>query len=144
LAHGSPKVPGSAAELLVGCCWDIFYSSQTRYDSHAAVKLGRILFPIFAMALDLSEDFFDDKVLLIIIFRGFAMFHILQTRNAAAIMRVLHYPPQTGPVDDRIIGIGAHTEYAFVLYCVFCRKNQCISCSFEVRFATSRSDPVHG
>lgn len=26
-------------------------------------------------------------------------------------MRVLHYPPQTGPVDDRVIGIGAHTEY---------------------------------
>ena len=34
-----------------------------------------------------------------------------QTKNAAAIMRVLHYPPQTGPVDDRVIGIGAHTEY---------------------------------
>jgi len=25
-------------------------------------------------------------------------------------MKVLHYPAQTGPVDDRIIGIGAHTE----------------------------------
>ena len=33
-----------------------------------------------------------------------------QTKNAAALMRVLHYPPQTGPVDDRVIGIGAHTE----------------------------------
>lgn len=26
-------------------------------------------------------------------------------------MGVLHYPPQTGQVDDRVIGIGAHTEW---------------------------------
>ncbi|KAH9925071.1 hypothetical protein B0H21DRAFT_826664 [Amylocystis lapponica] len=61
---------------------------------HAAVELGRTLFPLFALALDLPEHFFDDK-----------------TQNAAAIMRVLHYPPQTGPVDDRVIGIGAHTDF---------------------------------
>ncbi len=30
--------------------------------SHAAVELGRKLFPLFALALDLSEDFFEDKV----------------------------------------------------------------------------------
>lgn len=30
--------------------------------SHAAVGVGRLLFPIFALALDLPEDFFDDKV----------------------------------------------------------------------------------
>ncbi|RPD56634.1 Clavaminate synthase-like protein [Lentinus tigrinus ALCF2SS1-7] len=61
---------------------------------HAAVDLGRKLFPLFALALDLPENFFEDK-----------------TKNAAAIMRVLHYPPQTGPVDDRVIGIGAHTDF---------------------------------
>ncbi|OBZ71477.1 hypothetical protein A0H81_08491 [Grifola frondosa] len=61
---------------------------------HAAIELGRKLFPLFALALDLPEDFFDDK-----------------TKNAAAIMRVLHYPPQTGPVDDLVVGIGAHTDY---------------------------------
>ncbi|KAI0072208.1 Clavaminate synthase-like protein [Panus rudis PR-1116 ss-1] len=61
---------------------------------HAAVDLGKKLFPLFALALDLPEDFFNDK-----------------TKNSAAIMRVLHYPPQTGPVDDRIIGIGAHTDF---------------------------------
>ncbi|KAK7689938.1 hypothetical protein QCA50_006578 [Cerrena zonata] len=60
---------------------------------HAAVELGRKLFPMFALALDLNEDFFANK-----------------TKHSAAIMKVLHYPPQTGPVDDRIIGIGAHTE----------------------------------
>ncbi|THH06141.1 hypothetical protein EW145_g4286 [Phellinidium pouzarii] len=59
----------------------------------AAVSFGKTLFPLFAIALDLPEDFFDDK-----------------TREAAAIMRILHYPPQTGPHDDRTFGTGAHTE----------------------------------
>ncbi|QRV73453.1 hypothetical protein RhiJN_01467 [Ceratobasidium sp. AG-Ba] len=59
----------------------------------AVVDLGLRLFPAFALALNLPEDFFSDKV-----------------RNAAAIMRLLHYPPQTGVVDDRTQGIGAHTE----------------------------------
>ncbi|KAI0762015.1 Clavaminate synthase-like protein [Trametes elegans] len=61
---------------------------------HAAVKLGKLLFPLFALALDLPEEFFDDK-----------------TTKPAAIMRLLYYPPQTGSVDDRIEGIGAHTDY---------------------------------
>ncbi|KAI0754593.1 Clavaminate synthase-like protein [Daedaleopsis nitida] len=61
---------------------------------HAAVRLGQSLFPLFALALDLPEDFFDDK-----------------TTKPAAIMRLLYYPPQTGPVDDRLQGIGAHTDY---------------------------------
>jgi isopenicillin N synthase-like dioxygenase len=61
---------------------------------HAAVNLGKLLFPLFALALYLPEDFFDDK-----------------TGNSAAMMRVLHYPPQTGPVDGRVIGIGAHTDW---------------------------------
>jgi len=58
------------------------------------VTFGRQLFPLFALALDLPESWFDDK-----------------TREAAAIMRVLHYPPQTGTHDDRIFGIGAHTDF---------------------------------
>jgi len=61
---------------------------------HAVVHLGKTLFPLFALALDLPEDFFDDK-----------------TTKPAAIMRLLHYPPQIGTVDDRVIGIGAHTDY---------------------------------
>ncbi|TFY79179.1 hypothetical protein EWM64_g4831 [Hericium alpestre] len=61
---------------------------------HGAVALGKAMFPLFAMALDLSPDYFDDK-----------------TKTSAAIMRALHYPPQTGPADDRVIGIGAHSDY---------------------------------
>ncbi|KAI0274309.1 2OG-Fe-II oxygenase [Russula aff. rugulosa BPL654] len=69
-----PDVPGFREALL-------------RY-YHAAVGLGKNLFPLFARALDLSPEFFDDK-----------------TQNSAAIMRVLHYPPQTGPIDERCFTI---------------------------------------
>ncbi|KAL7412746.1 hypothetical protein BDY24DRAFT_390939 [Mrakia frigida] len=58
------------------------------------LSLGKRLFPLFALALGLPRDFFDDK-----------------TQNMAAIMRLLFYPPQTGPQDDRVLGIGAHTDY---------------------------------
>ncbi|KAF9778583.1 Clavaminate synthase-like protein [Thelephora terrestris] len=61
---------------------------------HSVIALGRRLFPLFALALNIDEHFFDDK-----------------TTKPAAIMRLLYYPPQTGPVDDRIQGIGAHTDY---------------------------------
>jgi len=49
---------------------------------------------LFALALGLPEDFFADKI-----------------TKPAAIMRLLYYPPQTGIVDDRTIGIGSHTDY---------------------------------
>ncbi|TFK63133.1 Clavaminate synthase-like protein [Pluteus cervinus] len=61
---------------------------------HAAVRLGLSLFPLFALALDLPENFFNDK-----------------TTKPAAIMRLLHYPPQPPREDDSQIGIGAHTDY---------------------------------
>ncbi|THU84463.1 Clavaminate synthase-like protein [Dendrothele bispora CBS 962.96] len=63
----------------------------------AAVDLGRSLFPLFALALDLEEDFFKEKI-----------------TKPAAIMRLLHYPPQkasTVEKDGSVIGIGAHTDY---------------------------------
>jgi len=61
---------------------------------YSLIDLGDILFRLFALALELPEDFFDDK-----------------TQRPAAILRLLYYPPQTGLVDDSIIGIGAHTDY---------------------------------
>jgi len=30
-------------------------------------------------------------------------------------MKLLLYPPQTGPADEQVIGIGAHTEYTMYL-----------------------------
>ncbi|KAJ3988345.1 Clavaminate synthase-like protein [Lentinula detonsa] len=63
---------------------------------HSIVQLGLRLFPLFALALDLPENFFEDK-----------------TTKPAAIMRLLHYPPQSpsAPDNDSVIGIGAHTDY---------------------------------
>ncbi|KDR82437.1 hypothetical protein GALMADRAFT_823330 [Galerina marginata CBS 339.88] len=66
---------------------------------HRVLEVGKLLFPLFALALDLPENFFDNK-----------------TTKPAAIMRLLHYPPQsptsfqTDP-DGKQIGIGAHTDY---------------------------------
>ncbi|KAJ3762712.1 hypothetical protein EV360DRAFT_13814, partial [Lentinula raphanica] len=62
---------------------------------HSIVQLGLRLFPLFALALDLPENFFEDK-----------------TTKPAAIMRLLHYPPQSPTTldNDGVIGIGAHTD----------------------------------
>ncbi|KAJ4494615.1 hypothetical protein C8J55DRAFT_532810 [Lentinula edodes] len=64
---------------------------------HSVVQLGLKLFPILALALNLPENFFEDK-----------------TTKPAAIMRLLHYPPQSPSMldnDGSVIGIGAHTDY---------------------------------
>ena len=36
--------------------------------SHSAVDLGKSLFPIFALALNIPENFFDDKVRFLVMF----------------------------------------------------------------------------
>ncbi|GAA5854615.1 hypothetical protein JCM8547_004909 [Rhodosporidiobolus lusitaniae] len=58
------------------------------------IALGRRLFPLFALALDLPEDYFNPLI-----------------TNPGSVMRLLHYPPQFGPVDLAEIGIGAHSDY---------------------------------
>ncbi|KJA17467.1 hypothetical protein HYPSUDRAFT_146474 [Hypholoma sublateritium FD-334 SS-4] len=67
------------------------------------LEVGKLLFPLFALALDLPETFFDDK-----------------TIKSAAIMRLLHYPPQSPTsfetdINGKQIGIGAHTEWCFTI-----------------------------
>ncbi|KAL4070393.1 hypothetical protein J3A83DRAFT_4372574 [Scleroderma citrinum] len=61
---------------------------------HAAIGIGKLLFSLFVLALDLPETYFDDK-----------------TKNPTVTMRTIHYPPQMGTVDDGIIGTGAHTDF---------------------------------
>ncbi|SCV70932.1 BQ2448_3694 [Microbotryum intermedium] len=58
------------------------------------MALGKQLFPLFALALNLEENYFDDKL-----------------TNPGSVMRILHYPPQTDPIDMSAIGIGSHTDY---------------------------------
>lgn len=57
-------------------------------------KLSLRLLHTFARALELPETHFD------------ALFD-----KPLATMRLLHYPPQFGEVDERQIGIGAHSDY---------------------------------
>ncbi|KAJ3863942.1 hypothetical protein EV359DRAFT_73322 [Lentinula novae-zelandiae] len=74
-----------------------FREAALRY-YEAVANIGKVLFPIFALALDLKEDFFEEK-----------------TNNAAALMRTLRYPPQEDVTDDHIIGIGAHSDDCFTI-----------------------------
>jgi isopenicillin N synthase-like dioxygenase len=70
-----------------------FRESLDRYYWHL-YDLGRNLFQAFALALELPEDFFEDKI-----------------TKPIAQLRLLHYPPQNGPIDEKQIGTGAHSDY---------------------------------
>jgi isopenicillin N synthase-like dioxygenase len=59
------------------------------------IRVGRLLFRGFALALGLDEHWFEDKI-----------------SKPMAQLRLIHYPPQPpGPIDASSIGIGAHTDY---------------------------------
>lgn len=62
------------------------------YESVLAV--GRRLFRGFALALDLPEDWFDDKI-----------------DKPMGQLRVIQYPPQPEPIDPHHIGVSPHTDY---------------------------------
>lgn len=67
----------------------------TIYAYHEAMKqLSRLLLSGIALSLELPRDYFDTKML-----------------DPISIQRLLYYPPQTGQIDARIIGIGAHSDY---------------------------------
>ncbi|PVH96005.1 2OG-Fe(II) oxygenase [Periconia macrospinosa] len=65
---------------------------------NAMLSFSRRLLQIFALALDLPEDYFDAI-----------------TTHPMTNVRAVHYPPQTSPSD---VGIGAHTDFCwFTLVC---------------------------
>ena len=64
-------------------------------DYYAAMEgLAKTLLRGMALSLDLDENWFADK-----------------TRKPLAYLRLLHYPPQRGMIDEREIGCGAHSDY---------------------------------
>ena len=66
-----------------------------------ALAIGARIFQAFALALELPEDFFAPKI-----------------TKPLSMMRVLHYPPQHGTIDEKQIGIGAHSDYeCFTILC---------------------------
>ncbi|NHN88616.1 isopenicillin N synthase family dioxygenase [Acetobacter conturbans] len=60
----------------------------------ALVGLGHTIFRAFALALGLEEDYFQPLV-----------------EKPCAHMRILRYPPQKGVINEKQIGIGAHSDY---------------------------------
>lgn len=60
----------------------------------AMLALARRIMSGIALSLDLPGDYFDAMM-----------------QEPIGIQRLLHYPSQTTVVDDRMIGIGAHTDY---------------------------------
>lgn len=60
----------------------------------AALHLGHRLFRAFEQTLALPARYFDDKI-----------------DKPMGQLRLIYYPPQRGPIDERRIGIGAHTDY---------------------------------
>ena len=67
----------------------------------AALAFGADIFRAFALALELPEDHFAPMI-----------------TKPLAMTRVLHYPPQTGAIDEKLIGIGAHSDYeCFTILC---------------------------
>jgi len=69
--------------------------ATTVYACHEAMKaLSLEILGAIALSLDLPRDFFAPRM-----------------SDPICIQRLLHYPPQTGAVDESVIGIGAHTDY---------------------------------
>ncbi|PWE33856.1 isopenicillin N synthase family oxygenase [Maritimibacter sp. 55A14] len=60
----------------------------------AMLGLGRDVMAAIALSLELPRDHFEPMM-----------------QEPISIQRVLHYPPQVAVRDDRMIGIGAHTDY---------------------------------
>ncbi|KAK6355597.1 hypothetical protein TWF696_004696 [Orbilia brochopaga] len=62
---------------------------------NSMIRLGKKLFQLFALSLDLDEHRFDSTV-----------------SGKGSVMRLLHYPPQKDEnIDLNQLGIGAHSDY---------------------------------
>ncbi len=70
------------------------FRAQMRGYQTAMLKLSAKLFQAFALALDLPETYFD-----------------AMTDHPTNMMRLVYYPPQNGVIDEKQIGIGAHSDY---------------------------------
>lgn len=76
-----------------------FYAAVQEYYG-SILQLARHLFRLFALALELEEDYFDDMM-----------------THPGGIARLLYYPPAKDPkpldskVKDKEIGLGAHSDY---------------------------------
>lgn len=70
-----------------------FKPTLERYYGEMRRLAGRMM-RAFAVALELEPEFFEAKI-----------------SKPLAQLRVLHYPPQRGHVEEKTLGCGAHTDY---------------------------------
>ena len=70
-----------------------FRPTLERYYAEMRGLAGRMM-RAFAVALELDPDFFEAKI-----------------SKPLAQLRLLHYPPQSGHVEEKTLGCGAHTDY---------------------------------
>ncbi|MEM1360910.1 MAG: 2-oxoglutarate and iron-dependent oxygenase domain-containing protein [Pseudomonadota bacterium] len=63
------------------------------YHAHL-LSLAQLVLQGIALSLDLPQTYFEAMM-----------------QRPISILRLLHYPPQTGTIDQSVIGIGAHTDY---------------------------------
>ena len=82
--HGSNVWPADMPE----------FRAVTEAYYQAMQALAAKLMQAFALALDLRPEFFADKI-----------------DQALAQLRLLHYPPQAGHIEQHTLGCGAHTDY---------------------------------
>ena len=69
--------------------------AETLMQYHDALAaLSHVLLRGVALSLDLAPDYFAAKM-----------------RDPISVLRLIHYPPQSGRIDEEMIGIGAHTDY---------------------------------
>ncbi|MFC5475323.1 isopenicillin N synthase family dioxygenase [Paraherbaspirillum soli] len=73
-----------------------FKRTMTEYHAQM-LHLSRRLLAVFARGLGKPDDFFDDKL-----------------TKPLAQLRLLHYPPQHGPVSREQMGCGEHTDYGTI------------------------------
>lgn len=94
-----PETPGDATPFFGANQWPsetvLPDFAKVIYGYHQDMRaLSTKLLRGIALSLDLDEDFFAPKM-----------------TNPISIQRLLHYPPQTGKIDESVMGIGAHTDY---------------------------------
>lgn len=92
-----PETPGDGRPFFGANPWPAALPAfrDTIYHYHQHMKtLATTLLRGIALSLELPETFFESMM-----------------QNPISIQRLLHYPSQHGSVDERVIGIGAHTDY---------------------------------
>jgi isopenicillin N synthase-like dioxygenase len=90
--HGGPVTPFFGPNLWPAAMPEFGPCIMAYHDR--MLGLARLVLRGIALSLDLRADHFEPML-----------------THPISILRLLHYPPQTGRIDGSVMGIGAHTDY---------------------------------